>query len=146
MRNSEDSITVEQIYDISSDLVWRAITEVDQMRRWFFQNIESFKPEVGFETQFNVRVRNKNFQHQWRLTEVIPKKKLTYNWKYEGYPGDSFVIFELIELNKKTKLKLTHVQTESFPDDIEEFSRESGIAGWNYFIKKSLKDYLEQNS
>jgi len=64
-------------------------------------------------------------------------KKIIYNWKYEGYPGDSFVMFELFEQKKLTKLKLTHRGLESFPQDMPEFSRESGIAAWTYFIKKN---------
>jgi len=31
-----------------------------------------------------------------------------------------------------------------FPDDIPEFKRESGVEGWNYLIKKSLKAFLEK--
>jgi len=42
------------------------------------------------------------------------------------------------------KLILTHKVEESFPDDIPEFSRESGFGGWKFFIKKSLKEFLEK--
>ena len=40
-------------------------------------------------------------------------------------------------------LRLTDQTLESFPDDIPEFTRESGIEGWTFFINKSLKEYLE---
>ena len=55
------------------------------------------------------------------------------------------VAFELFEEDDSTRLNLTHRVTESFPDDIPEFKRESGLAGWNYFIKTSLKEFLEKN-
>jgi len=116
------------------------------MKQWFFENIESFKPEVGFETQFNVQSQDRNFLHLWKLTEVVSMKRITYNWKYEGYPGDSIVMFELLEQNDQTKLRLTHKVMESFPEDIPEFSRESGIEGWSYFIKKSLKEFLGKSN
>ena len=143
MKKNEEPIIVEQTFNVPIETVWDAITQIDQMRRWFFENIPSFKPEVGFETQFNVQNQDRNFMHMWRVTEVEPLKKISYNWKYEEYPGDSFVMFELANENNTTKLRLTHQVTESFPQDILEFLRESGIDGWNYFIRKSLKEFLE---
>jgi uncharacterized protein YndB with AHSA1/START domain len=115
------------------------------MCKWFFENIPSFKPEVGFEIQFNVKSQDRNFLHKWKVTEVEPLKKISYNWKYEDYPGDSFVVFELFNENNKTKLMLKHQVTESFPQDIPEFLRESGLAGWSYFLKERLKEFLERN-
>ena len=143
MRKGDQPIIVEQSFDASIESVWKAITDVDQMRQWFFENIRSFKPEVGFETQFNVQSGDRNFLHKWKVTEVMPLKKITYNWKYEVYPGDSFVVFELFGQNNLTVLRLTHKVLESFPQDIPEFRRESGVEGWTYFIKQCLKEFLE---
>ena len=143
MRKSDDPVVVEQSFNRSIESVWKAITEVDQMRKWFFENIPSFKPEVGFETQFNVQSQDRNFLHLWKLTEVVPLRLIKYNWKYEGYPGDSYVVFELFTENNLTKLRLTTQVLEDFPDDIPEFKRESCIEGWTYFIKKKLKEFLE---
>jgi hypothetical protein len=113
------------------------------MRQWFFKDIPAFIPEVGFETQFNVKSQDRNFLHLWKITEVIPLKKITYNWKYEDYPGDSLVTFEISEQNNLTTIKITTLILESFPQDIPEFTRESYVEGWTYFIKKSLKEFLE---
>jgi hypothetical protein len=41
-------------------------------------------------------------------------------------------------------LTVTHTGHENFPRDIEAFSRKAGEAGWNYFIRESLKKYLER--
>jgi len=82
MSNTDNHIIVEQTFDTSIERVWKAITEVDQMRLWFFENIGSFKPEAGFETQFNVQSNDRSFLHIWKLTEVVPGKKIIYNWKY----------------------------------------------------------------
>jgi uncharacterized protein YndB with AHSA1/START domain len=144
METNADPIILEQTYNTSIDIVWNSITKIDLMRQWYFENIPSFKPEVGFETQFNVESQGRNFLHVWKVTEVVPMKKITYNWHYEGYSGDSFVVFELFEEDNSTKLRLTHQVLEGFPDDIPEFSRESCIEGWTFFIRKSLKDYLEK--
>jgi uncharacterized protein YndB with AHSA1/START domain len=144
MRKNQEPIIVEQTFNASINNVWNSITEIDQMRRWYFENIPLFKPEVGFETQFNVQSQSRNFLHIWKVTAVVPLKKISYNWKYVGYPGDSFVVFELFKQNQLTKLRLTHQVQESFPDDIPEFSRTSCVEGWTYFIKKRLKEFLEK--
>ena len=146
MKKSDEPIIIEETFKTSIDTVWKSLTEIDKMRQWFFEEIPSFEPEVGFETQFNVQVKDRNFLHIWEVTEVVPLKKIVYKWKYEGYSGDSFVMFELIEQDNLTNLRLTHQTLEDFPEDIPEFSRESGIEGWTFFIKKSLKEYLNKNS
>ena len=143
MKKNDEPIIIEQSFNASIDTVWTSITDINQMREWYFKNIPSFEPEVGFETQFNVQSQDRNFLHQWKVTDVNPLKMITYNWKYENYPGDSFVVFELSEQDRSTKLRLTHQVTESFPEDIPEFLRESGVEGWKYFINKSLKNYLD---
>ena len=145
MRKDEDPIIVEQTYNASIDTVWNALTEIDQMRQWYFKNIPSFEPEVGFETQFNVQSEDRNFLHMWKVTEVVPLQKIKYNWKYENYPGDSYVVLELFKQGNATKLRLTHEVHESFPDDIPEFKRESGVKGWTFFIKQSLKEFLSKD-
>ena len=50
MNYSNEPIIVEETFATSIDKVWEAITNVDKMRKWFFENIESFKPEGGFLT------------------------------------------------------------------------------------------------
>ena len=145
MKKDNEPVIVEQSFDASIDTVWKSITDIDLMRQWYFENIPDFKPEVGFETQFNVESQGRNFMHMWKVTEVVPNKKITYNWKYGGYTGDSFVVFELFKQNNLTKLRLTHQVLTSFPAHIPEFSRESCVEGWRFFIKKSLKEYLKNN-
>jgi uncharacterized protein YndB with AHSA1/START domain len=144
MKKTDEPVIVEQVFNVSRRMVWHAITDLKQMKRWFFENIESFLPEIGFETSFIVENEGRVFPHLWKITEVEPYKKITYNWKYEGYTGDSFVTFELFEQGGQTKLILTHRVTESFQNGIPEFKRESCLGGWNYFIKQRLKEYLEK--
>ena len=143
MRKNDEPVVVEQTFNTSIDTVWNSITRIDQMRQWYFENIPTFRAEVGFETQFNVHSQGRNFLHMWKVTEVLPNKMITYNWKYDGYPGDSFVVFELFNQSNLTNLRLTHQVQESFPEDIPEFTRQSCVEGWTFFINKSLKDFLE---
>jgi uncharacterized protein YndB with AHSA1/START domain len=142
MNKNDEPVMVEQAFNASIESVWTAITDIDQMRQWYFENIPDFKPEVGFETRFEVQSGDRTFPHRWKVTEVKPFEKISYNWKYDCYSGDSFVVFELLRQNSRTLLRLTHQVTESFPGNIPEFSKESCTAGWTYFIKDCLKKFL----
>lgn len=147
MNTKDEPVIVSQLLDFSEKRVWKAITDVDEMRQWFFGNIPEFIPQAGFETKFPVYLDDRTFVHVWKLTEVIPYRIVMYNWKYEGYRGDSYVTFELNPRGKSlTELVLTHKTTEDFPSDIPEFTRDSCQEGWNYFIKNSLKQYLEKKN
>jgi len=142
---TENPIIVTQGFNASVDKVWTAITNKSQMIKWFFETIPDFEPIVGFETSFNVHTPdNKYYLHLWRVTEVIPKQKLVYNWKYGGYMGNSFVVWELRANGNKTDLHFSHHGLSNFPQDNPDFTRESCIKGWTFFINKRLKEFLEK--
>ena len=141
-----DPIVVEETFNAPPAVVWRAITDKDQMRQWFFEPMTEFEPEVGFETQFTVRSEGRDYLHLWKVTDVVEHRQIAYQWRYGGYVGNSCVTWKLSESSKGTKLKLTHEGHETFPQDNPIFSRESGQAGWEYLVRKSLKDFLERHS
>ncbi len=85
-----------------------------------------------------------SYLHLCKITEVIPGKKLSYSWRYDGYPGNSFVTFELFEEGNQTRLKLTHKNLESFGTDNPDLARENFEEGWDAIIGKSIKEYLEK--
>ncbi len=142
MSDFVEQIIVEQTYDARPSDVWKAITERDRMRKWFFEPMQEFQPKVGFETEFNVHCEGVDYPHVWNVTEVIPEKRIAYGWRYGGYPGDSTVVWEMAPAGGGTKLTLTHTWHEAFPTDVEVFSRNSCEAGWKYFLQNSLKSYL----
>ncbi len=142
MKISEKPVIIEQTFPVTVERLWQAITDPGQMRQWFFENIPAFKAEPGFETRFNVQSGDRIFPHLWKITKVIPLKLIKYNWKYGGYPGDSSVTFEIMDQEKGSQLRLTHQVTEDFPEDIDEFSRDSCHAGWSHFIKNSLRSFF----
>jgi uncharacterized protein YndB with AHSA1/START domain len=78
-------VIVEQRFNNSIEEVWNAITHIDQMTQWFFENVPAFEAQVGFETSFNVHANGRDYLHLWKITEVIPKKKIVYSWKYKDY-------------------------------------------------------------
>ena len=145
MNKTEAPIIVEQIFNSNIDKIWNALTNPVEMKPWYFNTINSFEPKVGFETRFVVKVEDRIYPHQWKVTEVVPRKRICYEWQFEGYPGKAVSEFELFEMGIQTKLKLVYKVIEDFPDNIPEFKRQSGVDGWNYLLKNSLKLYLEKD-
>lgn len=137
--------TIERTYNASIAKVWKAITNNDDMKQWYF-DLPGFKAEVGFEFQFKGgRDENNLYLHLCKITEVIPERKLTYSWRYDGYAGNSFVTFELTPEGKdKTKLILTHRGLETFPSDNQDLAKKNFAEGWTQIIGTSLKDYVER--
>ncbi len=130
----------EVLINVPSDKVWKAITDKDQMKQWYF-DLADFRPEVGFEFEFMGGEKDKIFRHLCRITEVDEGKKLTYSWKYDGFEGISYVTFELQDEAGSTRVRLSHAGLESFPT-IAEFNKENFVKGWNHIIGTSLKEYL----
>src|SRR5262245_12370934 len=110
----KEPFIIERVFDAPSEKVWKAITNVDEMRNWYF-DLADFKPQVGFDFKFSGGPPEKQYVHLCTVTHVIPKKKLSYSWSYEDYPGNSEVTFELFPEGEKTRVKLTHEGLESFP-------------------------------
>lgn len=142
MKSSEPPIIVEEIFECAAEVVWEAITEHNRMVQWFFDNIPAFEPEVGFETQFNIHNEGRDFLHRWKVTEVVPLRKITTHWSFEGYDGEALVAFELFPENDRILLRVTNIVLADFDDSIPEFKRESCQGGWEYFIQQSLKSFL----
>jgi len=45
-------LVIEKAFNASSETVWKALTEKDEMKKWYF-DLEEFRPEVGFEFRFS---------------------------------------------------------------------------------------------
>ncbi len=138
-----EPFVIERTYNAPIEKVWKAITDKDQMKQWYF-DIPAFKPEAGFEFEFEAGDENRKYLHLCRITEINPGKKLVYSWRYDGYEGNSLVTFELFAEGDKTKLKLTHEGLETFAMNNPDFAKESFAAGWTHIVGTSLKDYLEK--
>ncbi|MBW2938192.1 SRPBCC domain-containing protein [Aureisphaera sp. CAU 1614] len=141
----EVPIIVKQELNASAKEVWEAITAIDKMRQWYFENIPDFKPEVGFETSFLIENEGRKFTHQWKITEVEPLKNITYEWRFKEYPSILGVVtFSISEKENKTLLKVTNQGIETWPNNVPEFTRESCQGGWEYFINQNLKNYINE--
>lgn len=140
------AIIVKELLDASLHSVWEAITNPAEMKRWYFENMPDFKPEPGFTTSFVMTSNGNNFTATWEITEVVPEKRIVCKWSYKEYRGLGIVTFILSPKKQKTLITVINEGLETFPQDIPEFTKESCTAGWEFFIKKNLPDYLKKKS
>lgn len=132
---------IERILNAPLDRVWRAISERDEMAKWYF-DLADFRPEVGFEFEFTGGTEENKYLHKCQVTKAEPNKILAYTWRYEGYDGLSEVIWELFPQGDQTLLRLTHTGLDTFPA-LGDFARSNFETGWTYIIGTSLINYLE---
>lgn len=140
----KDTIVIERTFNAPVERVWKAITDKEEMKHWYF-DLSEFRPETGFEFSFKGGREEKIYIHLCKITEVIPFKKISYSWRYEGYEGNSLVIFELFGEGDKTRLRLTHEGLESFPETNPDLAKENFREGWNHIIGKSLEEHIENH-
>jgi uncharacterized protein YndB with AHSA1/START domain len=142
--NSEP-IVKEVVLDATPERVWKAITDKDEMKKWYF-DLKEFKAVPGFEFEFEGGPDDRIYIHQCRVIEVIPLKKFSYTWSYEGYQGTTLVGFELFEEGQRTRLQLTHEGLESFEvNNNPDLDKKNFDAGWSHIIGISIKEYIDKN-
>jgi uncharacterized protein YndB with AHSA1/START domain len=140
---NKEPFVIERTYNAPIAKVWKAITDKNEMKKWYF-DLAEFKPEVGFEFRFEGGPEEgPKYLHICRIKEVIEGKKLAHSWRYEGYEGDTTVTWELFDEGDKTRVKLTHAGLETFPAGNKDFARNNFAEGWTHILGTSLADYLK---
>jgi uncharacterized protein YndB with AHSA1/START domain len=143
MSNTEQPIFVESRYQAPVSKVWKALTDNEEMKLWYF-DVPEFKAEPGFAFEFTSGpTPERQYLHHCMVTEAITENKIAYTWRYEGYAGDSLVTFELTAEGNNTILKLTHHGVETFPQDNPDLLKENFVKGWDGILNTTLKNYLE---
>ncbi len=140
---NNEPFVIERTYQAPISKVWEAISNKEQMKQWYF-DLAEFKPEVGFEFSFEGGPEDRQYLHVCKVTEVIPGKKLSYTWRYEGYEGNSLVTWELFDDAGATRLKLTHAGLDTFPAN-PDFAKTNFVQGWTDLVGTLLKGYLEND-
>jgi len=136
----DTSFILEQTYEAPIDKVWHTLTTTGHMRVWYFPQLIKFEPTVGFDFVFTNE--GSPYQKHWQVTQVEEGKKLAHSWMYNGYPGSSEVLFDLMAEGDNTRLLLTHMGLASFPQD-PHFARQRFENGWQQILGSNLKQYLE---
>ena len=139
-----EPLIVEHRLEAAVEKVWEAITDNSRMKKWYF-DIAKFEAIPGFEFKFYGSKDDTRYLHLCKVVSVEPGRKLSYSWKYKGYPGESIVTFELYDENGATRVKLTHDGLETFGTDNPDFAKENFKEGWNHIIGTSLRNYVENS-
>jgi uncharacterized protein YndB with AHSA1/START domain len=142
----KEPIVVERTYNAPAERIWKALTDKNKMKQWYF-DIADFKPQEGFEFRFTGKDHEgKDWLHICTITDVVPNQKLKHSWKYDGYEGISYVTWELFPEGDNTRVKLTHEGLETFPATIKAFARENFEEGWTAILGTMLKEFVEQGT
>ena len=134
-------VVKEVTISVPASAVWKAITDKEQMKHWYF-DMKNFEPLAGYHFTFDSDCEGEHYRQICCVTEVIRNKKLSYTWAYDGYVGESLVTFELFEENGGTKLVLTHAGLETFPQDNKNFAKECFAEGWEKMLYVELAKFF----
>lgn len=115
--------------------VWAAITQPDQMMRWWGPDagptlsvVAEVRPGGRFSVVFRL-LDGQEHNPTGFYQEVVPEKVLAFTWDLPGEKA-SLVTFRLEPFDGGTELTLTH---EHLPD---EAARASHEAGWRGLLDK----------
>ena len=140
-----DPIIKEILVKASPVQVWKAITDKNEMKKWYF-DLEEFRAEVGFKFEFWGGTKECQYLHKCEVKEVIPNQKISYSWRYDGYSGDSLVTFEIQAQGPQTLVRLIHEGLHTFPQDVKDFAKNNFNDGWEAIIRDSLRNHVEHYS
>lgn len=142
---SGHDIVTERVLKAPVEKVWKAITDADQMKQWYF-DLPGFRAEAGYEFSFlGGKDPAAPYMHLCKVIEVIPNKKLLHSWRYKGYAGDTLVSFELFPEGDKTRIRLTHSGLESFAvNNNPDLDAKNFAEGWTQIIGASLPGFVEK--
>ncbi|MCG7855519.1 SRPBCC domain-containing protein [Flavihumibacter sediminis] len=137
-------IIIEQKFGVPAETIWKAITEPEAMKQWYF-TIPGFKAEEGAVFEFYEPGEEHQYLHRCTITRVEPMKLLQHTWTHPHHSkGSSLLTWELVPEGDSTLVKLTHEGIENLADAGPAFAPENYQEGWNQIIGESLKNYLLQ--
>lgn len=143
---NKDLLILERTYDAPAEKIWNALTKSEELRKWYFQ-LDQFEPRLGFKFDFlGGEEGGEQYLHLCEITELVENEKIAYTWRYDTYPGNSTVRWELFDREDQTLLRLSHEGINSFSENGKNFQKESFNGGWTYFLDTALKNYLSSPS
>lgn len=134
LRAVETEITIEA----PVDAVWRALTEADEMERWF--PLEA-RVEPGTDGRVFMSWKNE-IEFTSPITAWDEHRRFAYAWEVENAPGPMVADFHLEAAGGKTVLRLVH---SGFPSEHSWDGFYHGVrTGWAFELR-SLRHYLERH-
>ena len=121
--------------------VWAALTEADQLLRWF----PTKRAEIDLRPGGEAVLEWDEARAEAVVDVVEPPGRLVFRWRPEGlgrpFTTVSFTLEEL-EDGASTRLQLVESGFASLPDQIETQSQKGNAEGWAHELDE-LREYLE---
>jgi len=95
-------IILEHTYSVPAEQVWEAITGPDYMNDPDYINHPDQTNHPDLMNQLHLP------NDIWKVTEIVPGKRISYEWRYQGFPGNSRITFELVPDADGTRITITH--------------------------------------
>lgn len=132
-----DPIVQTYTVDASPERVFRALTEADELERWWVTRAES-EAEAGgrFRYVWEFEDPDKDGRQDGRYLEVTAPRRVRYPWDTGGVQTE--VVFEVEASDAGTQLTLRH---DGWPDGMGEI-RERIADAWQMFLG-NLRSVLE---
>jgi uncharacterized protein YndB with AHSA1/START domain len=136
----QDIIRKEIIVKASKEQVYSAITNPDQIVKWFPDKVEG-SLDVGQQPVFSFTEQN----HQTRIVVEAsnPYDYFAYRWVPGGSSGlvddvlkvpSTLVEFHIEETNGGTRIVLTESGFAALPSDVAEASFKDNSGGWAFML------------
>ncbi len=127
---SMDRIVKEAKFKCNIDQLWQAITDQNQISKWFLQ--ADFKPEKDYAYTFNSS-GNDCQPIVGRVISATPYT-LIYTWEVKGTNVETTVEWILESKDNLTKLTLIHSGISNYDDETAIAMFESFDKGWDNCI------------
>ena len=133
-------------YQVSPEKVYQSLTKAEGLKNWWTQDCKISLAEIGSKSTFRFGSTYKAME----IKELIPNEKIDWKCVEHSYSDQNFtksdewvdteIVFYLTKgLNgNTTELNFIH---KGLTKELECF--DLCQKGWNYFLKESLKAYLE---
>lgn len=151
-----DSIEREILIDASPEVVWRVITEPEQISRWFTDDAQ-FQARAGVDGTLTWRPGGRAGQKDFdtvvpiQVVEAEPLRRFSFRWDHpDGERPDrtnsALVEFSLSEEAGRTRLRVVESGIDAVANDDEKARHmEDHERGWEKHLGE-LRDYVASES
>ena len=138
-----DRIEIETRVEASQELVWRCLTQVEDIHQWWNAEIR-LDPELG--GRFSEPFKTADGKQQYTtgmVVEFVPTSVLQLSIRDSGTAPAMRVRVALTAVGRRTDVALTHEGFDQFLPEEAKRRRDSYLEGWKNHVEK-FKAHCEE--